>query len=178
MLNGESITLRPVRETDLGELYEFHQDIENRGPYFPIGVLPEPVFRRKFSKTGFWQDDEGMLLMVDDNDDILGHIEFFRTVSYLDELELSYHVYSAEHSGKGIATESVRLMTGYLFDRLKHNRIRLIIHPDNDASKRVAEKCGYQYEGIHRGAWFHQGRNQDVEVYALLRDEYDKDSSR
>ncbi len=112
--------------------------------------------------------------MVDDSNDIVGHIEFFQTVSYLDELELSYHVYFDEHTGKGIATEAVKLMTGYRFDRLKHNRIRLIIHPENAPSKSVAEKCGYKYEATNRGAWFHCGHHQDVEVYAFLRDEYDR----
>lgn len=34
---------------------------------------------------------------VTPEDEILGHIEFFPTVSYLDELELAYHVYNDEH---------------------------------------------------------------------------------
>lgn len=172
MLRGNVIRLRTVRESDLDRLYEFHQDIANRGDYFPIGVMAEPVFRRQFAETGFWEDREGMLLIVDDADEILGHIEFFQTVNYLDELELSYPLYSRDHDGKGIATDAVRLLIGYLFDRKKHNRIRLIIHPGNAASKRVAEKCGFQYEGVMRGAWFHRGRNHDVEVYAIVRDDY------
>jgi RimJ/RimL family protein N-acetyltransferase len=91
-----------------------------------------------------------MLVMVTNMDAIVGHIEFFATVAYLDELELSYQIYEAEHRGKGFATDAVRLMTRYLFDRKKTNRIRLIIHPDNVASKRVAEKCGYRFEGTAR----------------------------
>lgn len=169
MLKGEKILLRQVRETDLGRLYDFHRDIDNRGDFFPRGVLAEPVFQQRFQESGFWQKEEGMLLIVDHDDEVIGHIEFFATVAYLDELELSYHIYSSEHQGQGIATEAVRLMTGYLFDAKKYNRIRLIIHPDNTASKRIAEKCGYRLEGTARGAWFHRGRNHDVEVYALLR---------
>jgi len=172
MLQGDVIRLRTVREGDLERLYAFHQDIANRGAYFPVGVMAEPVFKRRFQETGFWQEKDGMLLIVSETDEILGHIEFFQTVSYLDELELSYHVYTGEHRGKGVASDAVRLMTGYLFDRKKNNRIRLIIHPDNHASKRVAEKCGYAYEGVARGAWFHRGRSRDVEVYALLREDY------
>lgn len=171
-MKGEKIRLRPMRESDLERLYEFHQDITNRGPYFPIGVLPEPVFRRRFAESGFWAENDGMLLIVDGSDDIVGHVEFFQTVAYLDELELSYHIYSDEHTGKGYATEAVMLMTRYLFDRKKNNRIRLIIHPDNVASKKIAEKCGYAHEGTARGAWFHKGRNHDVEVFALLREEF------
>jgi RimJ/RimL family protein N-acetyltransferase len=49
-------------------------------------------------------------------------IEFFRTVPYLDELELSYQIYGTQNRGKGIAPESVRLLTKYLFERSKVNR--------------------------------------------------------
>ncbi len=169
MLSGGGIQLRTVRETDLDRLYEFHHNIVNRGKFFPIGVMSEPRFKRIFHETGFWEEQEGMLLIIGDIDTILGHIEFFPTVSYLDELELSYQIYTHEHHGQGFATSAVQLMTHYLFDRKKHNRIRLVIHPDNIASKRVAQKCGYQSEGIARGAWFHGGHNQDVEIFARLR---------
>lgn len=172
MLKGKGIHLRVVRESDLDRLYAFHLDIANRGDYYPVGVMSEPAFKSRFQQTGFWEDKEGTLLIINDAGDILGHIEFFHTVSYLDELELSYQLYSSEHYGQGIITEAVKLITGYLFDRKKNNRIRLVIHPDNLASKRVAEKCGFQYEGTARGAWFHRGQNRDVEIYALLREDY------
>lgn len=172
MLKGEKIRLRPIRESDLAQLYDTHQDIANRGPYYPWGVMSEATYRQQFQETGFWSKESGTLLIVTPEDEILGHIEFFPTVSYLDELELSYHVYAGKHRGAGHTTEAVRLMAGYLFDTKRHNRIRLIIHPDNKASQRVAEKCGFQLEGAARGAWFHRGQHHDVLVYALLRDEY------
>jgi ribosomal-protein-alanine N-acetyltransferase len=172
MLTGKTIRLRLLREDDLARVYEFHQDISNRGLYFPIGVMAEPVFRSRFQESGFWEENEGMLLIVNGEDEIIGHIEFFRTLAYLDELELSYHIYTTEQRSKGAATEAVKLMVGYLFDSKKVNRIRLIIHPDNAASKRIAQKCGFKYEGLARGAWFNRGRNHDVEVHALLRNEH------
>jgi RimJ/RimL family protein N-acetyltransferase len=110
-----------------------------------------------------------MLVIVDDADTIIGHIEFFETVAYLDELELSYILYSTAHRGRGVASEAVQLLCGYLFASRKANRIRLVIHPDNLASKRVAEKAGFTREGRMRGAWFHGGRNHDVEVWSRLR---------
>ena len=89
MLKGKSITLRPVRETDLDQLYSYHLDIDNRGDYFPRGVLSQPAFRKEFEETGFWSKEEGMLVIVSPTNDILGHIEFFKTVNYLDVFELS-----------------------------------------------------------------------------------------
>ena len=59
----------------------------------------------------------------------------------------------------------------YLFEAKRVNRLRLVIHPDNLASRRLAEKCGFQHEGRARGAWYHQGAHRDVEIYAILHAE-------
>ena len=112
-----------------------------------------------------------MLVIVSPDDALLGHIEFFKTVNYLDEYELSYQVYAPEHRGKGVATEAVQLLVRYVFETKRVNRIRLVIHPDNVASRRLAEKCGFRHEGRARGAWYHKGKHQDVEIYALLHDD-------
>ena len=168
MLTGGSITLRPVRDTDIDQLYAYHVDIDNRGDFFPRGILAQPAFHKHFQETGFWSKDDGMLLIVNSDDEFLGHIEFFKTVNYLDEYELSYQVYAPEHRGKGVASEAVRLIVRYLFENKRVNRIRLVIHPDNIASRRLAEKCGFRHEGTARGAWYHKGKHQDVEIYALL----------
>lgn len=171
MLTGKSIQLRLVRQPDLEELYERHIDIDNRGDYFPLGFISEREFQSHFQEKGFWSMDEGMLLIIDGAERILGHIEFFKTVSYLDELELSYQIYEQAARGHGYATEAVDLLVRYLFGRLKANRIRLVIHPGNRASCRVAEKCGFTHEGTAHGAWYHRGKNHDVDIYAILRDE-------
>jgi RimJ/RimL family protein N-acetyltransferase len=46
-----------------------------------------------------------------------------------------------------------------------------VIHPDNVASRRLAEKCGFRHEGTARGAWYHKGIHQDVEIYAVLHED-------
>jgi len=168
MLKGKSITLRPVREIDLDQLYAYHIDIDNRGDFFPRGILSQPAFQKQFQETGFWSKEDGMLVIASPDDEILGHIEFFKTVNYLDEFELSYQIYAPEQRGKGITTEAVNLLVRYLFESKRVNRIRLVIHPDNRASRRIAEKCGFRHEGTARGAWYHKGTHQDVEIYAIL----------
>jgi RimJ/RimL family protein N-acetyltransferase len=171
MLVGKVVTLRPVREADLEGLYRFHLDLASRGEYYPRGVESQTAFLRQFREDGFWGREEGTLLMVSAADEPIGHIEFFKTVNYLDELELGYQVYDRANRGKGIATEAVNLMVRYLFETKQVNRIRLIIHPDNTASRRLAERCGFRHEGTARGAWYNRGRHHDVEVYAILKAE-------
>jgi RimJ/RimL family protein N-acetyltransferase len=170
MLQGRLIQLRPVREADLDAMYAAHVNIAERGPHFPLGVLSEPAFRREFAENGFWQPEEGTLLIVTaDGDELAGHIEFFKPVSYWDAFELSYQLYGEAFTGRGYATEALQLMVDYLFANKQRHRIHLVIVPENTASCRIADKCGFVLEGTVRGAFFNDGRNQDVLLYSLLR---------
>ena len=77
MLHGKLIQLRPVTEGDLDTVYRRHVDISNRGDYFPINIRSEAWFRKQFQDNGFWSDDDGLLLVINDARTIVGHIEFF-----------------------------------------------------------------------------------------------------
>ncbi len=54
-------------------------------------------------------------------------------------------------------------------DRKRHSCIRLIMHPENQASQRVVEKGGFRLKSTARRAWFHRGRRHGVLVSALLQ---------
>jgi ribosomal-protein-alanine N-acetyltransferase len=169
MLRGRHLTLRPILEADLGAVYGAHVDIRNRGTFFPLGVQSESAFKRAFAEHGYWQREEGHLLMITPDQEIAGHIEFFRPVSYWDAFELSYQLYDARFANCGWTTEAVQLMVDYLFAAKRQERIQLVIVPENAASRRIAEKCGFTLEGTARGAFFNGGRSQDVLIYSLLR---------
>lgn len=169
MLQGKQVMLRPVRSDDLDELYAAHTNIASRGAFFPLGVQSESAFRAEFAESGFWQREEGTLLIVTPGGEMAGHVEFFKPVSYWDAFELSYQLYDDRHAGHGYVTEAVRLLVDYLFATKKQHRIQLVIVPENEASRRIAEKCGFALEGTARGAFFNGGRNVDVLVYSLLR---------
>jgi ribosomal-protein-alanine N-acetyltransferase len=173
MLRGTSIHLRLVREADLDTLFAHLTDIDNRGDYFPVNVQSETALRKEFQDSGLWSKDEGLLLIIiNAQQTLIGHIEFFKPVAYLDGYELSYLIYDPAETGKGVASEAVSLLVRYLFDSKKVNRIQLVIHPDNAASQRVAAKNGFIEEGVMRGAWYHRGQYHDVKVCALLREDF------
>ena len=130
MLHGERIALRPVRESDLDALYEAHIDIRNRGSFFPLGVQSEPAFRRSYAENGFWSKEEGFLVIASPDDEIAGHIEFFKPVIYWDAFELSYQLYADRFAGRGYTTEAVQLLVDYLFGAKKQHRIQLVIVPE------------------------------------------------
>src|SRR5688572_29752826 len=157
MLNGQTIRLRPVREADLSALYDQWVQVENRGEFYPHDIMPESIFRRRYEEGWFWEENvRAVLLIVDRADHLIGQIEFFRAM-YMDCYELSYLVYSVEHRGKGVVTEAVGLLSKYLFESTKVNRLQLVMAVENTASRRVAEKCGFTHEGTLRGAFYCAG---------------------
>jgi len=70
--------------------------------------------------------------------------------------------------GRGIASRALTLLTDWALDELALERVELRITVENAPSIRVAEKCGYEREGILRSVHFKQGRRNDVAVYARL----------
>jgi RimJ/RimL family protein N-acetyltransferase len=166
--------LRPVLEGDLEERHRRRIDLSVRGDFFPLGVRSETTYRNDFAKDGFWGPDGGMLAVVDEEGRVVGDVQFERVVGDVDEVNLGYLIYP-ESRGHGYASEALRLFARYLFGiRRDMNRARLDIHPDNAASIRVAERCGFTLEGRIREGWFHKGTWQDTLVYGLLRSEQDK----
>jgi ribosomal-protein-alanine N-acetyltransferase len=171
MIKGSSFELRLITEDDLPVFAQQMRTIDNRGGYYPHMVYPPVEIRRQFEKNGYWDEETGILLIVNDAGTIIGQIEFFKAVPYWSAYEISYLLYEREERGKGIVTEAVNLLVRYLFENKTVNRLQLAIHPENIPSLRVAEKCGFTHEGTARGAWFNQGRYHDMEIFAILRGE-------
>jgi ribosomal-protein-alanine N-acetyltransferase len=174
MIRGRSIALRVVRESDLAALLELDNDLERRGAFVPNRLRPEPVFRKEFQETGFLTEEMGRLLIVDAEDRVLGVLGYFKPVHYMDALEIGYSITDPALRGRGIATEAVALLVGWLFGTKKLGRLQLTLIPENAASRRVAEKSGFRFEGVLRRAVFSQGKSADLEMWALLREEWEE----
>jgi RimJ/RimL family protein N-acetyltransferase len=79
------------------------------------------------------------------------------------ELEVGYHVRPAAQ-GRGYATEAAAACRDYARTVLRAERLIAIIHPDNRASQRVAEKVGLRPE---KRALVHGGRAAVIYAMAL-----------
>jgi RimJ/RimL family protein N-acetyltransferase len=61
--------------------------------------------------------------------------------------ELGYWV-GAPFWGKGFATEAARALIDYAFTDLGHDAVQSAARVTNPASRRVLEKCGFQWTGV------------------------------
>lgn len=85
--------------------------------------------------------------------------------------EIGYHIKESEH-GKGYGYEAARLLLVKIFSESPLERLIATIATDNVASQKVAEKLGFQREGLLRKHVILSGRRSDQYVYGLLKDEF------
>jgi RimJ/RimL family protein N-acetyltransferase len=80
--------------------------------------------------------------------------------------ELGY-VVAPGARGRGVASEALGLLTDWAF-ALGMERLELLISVDNEASKRVAARCGYVREGILRSHYVKGDLREDTEIWSRL----------
>jgi RimJ/RimL family protein N-acetyltransferase len=170
MIRGERVALRTVRRTDLDALYLLINDAALKGEYLSPPLRSETAFRKEFDETGFFGPGRGHFLVTDLDDRVLGDMMYFK-VNYMDGFEIGYQSFDPALRNTGLMTEALRLTVRYLFERHKINRLQIVTQPGNEASKRLALKCGFQLEGTLRGFVLHRGHPRDALLYSLLRSE-------
>jgi RimJ/RimL family protein N-acetyltransferase len=113
---------------------------------------------------------EGIHLVIADasSDAFLGSIGIHRINRDEGRCEIGYFL-APWARGRGVMTAAVRLLSGWIFKTLPVDRIEITIEPGNAASRAVAERAGYELEGVLRSHTVIKGSRRDMAMYALLR---------
>jgi RimJ/RimL family protein N-acetyltransferase len=171
-LADDALFLEPLTLAHVPELLAMTEDPDVvRFTRVPAGA--DETFVRGWIKRyeGGWDDGSraGFAIRGRDN----GWLGFAAIVD-LDlehrEGEIGYMVAPAAR-GRGIAPRAVELVTRWGFDELDLLRLELRIDVENPASERVAERTGYQREGVLRNVHFKEGFRSDVGVWSRLSQE-------
>jgi RimJ/RimL family protein N-acetyltransferase len=98
----------------------------------------------------------------------LGHIGVNEIKYHLKVARVGYWVLP-EARGRGVATRALLLAARWALTELGMHRLELDHAVGHDASCRIAERCGFPYEGTLRGAIFQEERHaafRDAHLHA------------
>jgi ribosomal-protein-alanine N-acetyltransferase len=88
-----------------------------------------------------------------------------------DRAEIGFIV--ARHEwGKGYATEAARRVMRFGFEQMQLNRLEARTKAVNEASKHVLARLNMTYEGLLREHSYWKGAYHDLELYAVLKREW------
>ncbi|ATY10803.1 MULTISPECIES: GNAT family N-acetyltransferase [Actinomycetes] len=163
------VTLRPVRESDLGLLEALTNDPETVGEHQWFGWHDPGYVRRLWRENGMLTTDNGMLVPTLDERP-LGLVSWHRT-------RTGPHTYCwnigmvllPEARGHGLGAQAQRQLVRYLFAHTQFNRVEASTEVGNRAGQRSLEKAGFTREGILRGFDFRDGQWRDHILYSVIR---------
>lgn len=147
VLKTNRLTLRPWRESDLSDFYEYAR-VDGVGQM--AGWLPHRNLEESRTILAHFIEGKHVFALEYQGKAIgsLGVEEYkeknYPEFSHLQGREIGY-VLSKDYWGQGLMPEAVKAVIQWLFDAEKLDFI-MVGHFDwNNQSRRVIEKCGFQY---------------------------------
>jgi RimJ/RimL family protein N-acetyltransferase len=172
-LSDGEIRLRLLAEADLDPLIEAVQDPEIPrwtripSPYGHVEAQEWLVEEARLRRSG-----EGLATVIVDAEAgaLLGGIGMVHVDWQERTSELGYWL-ALQARGRGVMTRAVRMLSEWIFDNLPIDRLGIMASVDNAASRAVAERAGFQFEGVLRSFVIIKGERHDMAVHSLLRGE-------
>lgn len=178
-VKGEHIYLRILQEEDV---YRFTQMlIQNRvywslfeprfsASYYTIDAQRERIQRSLQQYEKGREYNFGIFERATDR--LVGHLSLYEVKRLPFSSAFVGYSMDERFSGKGYATEAVRLSTRYAFRQLKLHRIEAYVSPRNTGSIRVLENNYFRREGLLKQLIYINGTWEDHYLYALLESEW------
>lgn len=170
IIETERLLLRRITNDDVNEVFELRSNPET------MKYIPRPLVKTT-------EDALEHIAMIEDkiitniginwgitlkgNSKLLGIIGYYRMQPENYRAEIGY-ILLPEFHGKGIIPEAVNKLIRYGFDDLKLHSIEAVIDPENLASEKVLQKCGFVKEAHFKESEFYNGRFLDKVIYSLL----------
>jgi len=169
--------MRPMEVSDALTVADWYQQIEDISIF--DRQVPVPINRSEVTKlvetiVSDREKDKSIWFMVEsDSGEAVG-------MTGLDALNLLHGsailpVFVAKPwRGSGIGIRMVCMILDLAFKQMRLHRIATVFRADNEASRVIAERCGFIQEGVSRQAWFNHGIHFDLINVGILADEWQK----
>jgi ribosomal-protein-alanine N-acetyltransferase len=170
VLSTPRLILRALRPTDLDDLYEYASDpqIDRYVPWEHYKNIEEArknlnEFLEEYEKDGLgaW----GIEHRADRK--LIGIINTSIPHRINRRVEMGYTI-SRAYWGQGYATEAVKTLIEFGFEKMDLLRIEAVVLPEHLASARVLEKSGMQYEGVLHSYQVWRNNPCDLCMYAIV----------
>ncbi|GAA4802911.1 GNAT family protein [Litoribaculum gwangyangense] len=176
-LNFDSHKIEPIKLEDAWNVCNFVISNENRlKRFFPLtlkeNLTPElsKIFTEKKVKE-FHKKEEFLFTIKEQNTNQFVGLIYLKKLDWVKkEGELAYCV-GYPFEGKGITTNTVKLLSDYAFENLNLKTLQIIVHKDNIASIKVAENCNFTWIKTLKNEHTPPGESAlDMELYELYHE--------
>lgn len=168
----ERLELRPLEMIHSSQLLPIWSDEEVVKNTYVQNIRTEEDVQARIERMvrgGLERNDVGPFSIFH-NQTLIGIVSAFRDAPF--EYGLYYHLGRA-YWGQGYATEAAIAALAIAFDNSEIVRVSAEALTTNPASSRVLEKIGMKHEGCLRMKFHRNGVFGDLNVYSILRREFE-----
>ena len=173
-LETPRLLLRPMTMHDAQDIYDYSRDPEV-ARYVLWSAHRSLSESRAYLRYIIRQYREGMPsswgIVLKATGHLVGTIGYMAYSEENSTVEIGYSL--ARHLwNHGLMTEALYAVLAFSFERMQIHRVEAQHDAANPASGQVMRKCGMQHEGRLRGRVYNKGRFVDVELYAMVREDW------
>ena len=169
MLIGEKVNLRRIEKPDLWQLWKWHEKhrlylFTRLKPFISWDELNEDFF-----KYFGWKGD----FLIEDKRGKAFGVCSYQDVNWKNRsCELALQAYGSEQT---FAVDAVTILLNFLFDELNLSRVNTFVPEFSTFEIQALKKAGLIPEGKLREALFWNDKYQDILIYAILKEEFEKE---
>ena len=162
------VTLRKPEQRDAADLLRLKNDPDVMSMLGGFGTgYTSATIERWIDRLASASDDL-VWVIVDEQDDVLGHVGLYQIDHRVRLAELGILV-GRSAQGKGVGMTATSMAVEYGFSELNLNRIELWVLRTNPIARQMYEKLGFVHEGTRREAQYRGGVYLDLDLMGLLR---------
>ncbi|MDY0235193.1 MAG: GNAT family protein [Gudongella sp.] len=178
VINTERLRLRRFKLSDLNDFYEYAKNPNvgpNAGWEYHKSKNESILLLNSFIKS-----KEVWAIELKESSKVIGSVGIHQDKKRENSnARMIGYVLNQDYWGRGYATEAVKKFIEYSFDSLKLDILSVYHYSFNEKSKRVIEKCGFQFEGMLReSSVILNGEVYDDMCYSILEREYRESLSK
>ena len=174
LIRGERVFLRPAEKDDVKTFVRWFADAEMssflgmRAPFSE--AMEEQWFTRAVEQQG--KDHFHFVMCRLDTSEPIGTISLFEVDLTNGSAGVGISIGEKTLWGKGYGTDAMNALLDFGFGQLRLERIWLEVYDYNERARKSYEKSGYVVEGTLRHSNYRAGKFHDVQLMAILRDEW------
>ena len=174
ILQTARLTLRRFTVDDAEAMYNNWANDERVTRYLTWQPHESPAATRQLLEQwcAIYEQPDKYNWAIEYEGEPIGNISVVRCDDKSERVDLGYCMGCA-YWNRGIMTEAVSAVTNFLFSEVGVNRIEISHAVKNPASGRVAEKCGFRFEGTKREYFkAYSGEFLDISYRGLVRSDW------
>jgi len=171
IIETDRLILRLIKNKDSKDLFSIlsSENITKYYGMFPMKELSEAgKLISKFENS--FREDKSIRWGIElkNSEQIIGTCGFHNWNKRHFRAEIGYEL-GEQFWKNGYATEAVLAIIDYGFKNMELARIEAITYPENEASKNMLIKLGFEYEGLLKKYAYFIEKHQDLEMFSICK---------